>query len=640
MKKLLSLVLALLMVLGCMSIPAFAATPVETPLITDSESDGIAAHTDTGLKLIGDREAVYDTDYAVYNNGEASGKTVWHIEILTSGWKIAGTVSNAFANRLISVDIKNQNDVEGFTVTVGDLSTASTDSLIQLYVSSGESNSATVVLDTAKALWLDVLAVGDPDNVETIIVGNGKEIDTPSLNMANVCLDNVTVKAESATSFAALCMGELSLTNGAKLIAISTADSRAYGLYGMTSVSASADSEIFLSGKDGAVCGFSAADPAFVNGWKASAEVVDYANKGTMTDTAAAASEKVDNYYFSIIKDSSPVTVAKTVYNEATPTGGDNEEESKSGSTDITAIREVQPVAYEIVIPDAVTMTKAGVVEIGAATIKTEKLKNATANTVISYTASGTDFALSTNASKTVPATYYTAYTDENTNTVLGTAPIVVYQNNALVNPLTKLHVGVSEADWNAAVPGTYTATVTFDFTAEEKEPECEVNLNTYTELYKVVKIDDAKVYVATYTYESDSFVLNSYSLADLPKDTFESSFGTTYAVGDCYHTDGQTLEKCALPESHGLSSNEIVFTYKTASVQTPVTPFAVPEGTTYEIRGNQLYISCSDNPISNPHDGKQYTFTLNGANLSDGATDTISDGDAFVGTEIEKGPN
>ena len=638
MKKLLSLVLALLMVLGCMSIPAFAESPVETALITDSESDGIPAHTDTGLKLIGDKTAVYGTDYVIFQNGEAPGKTEWRIAILTSGWKIAGTVSNAFANRLISVDIKNQNDVEGFTVTVGDLSTASTDSLIQLYVSSGKSNSATVVLDTAKALWLDVLAVGDPDNVETIIVGNGKEIDTSSLNMANACLNNVTVKAESATLFAALCMGELSLTNGAKLIAISTADNKAYGLYGMTSVSASADSEIFLSGKGGAVCGFSAADLAFIEGWKASADVVAYADKGTMT--AVATGEEVESAFLSTIKDSSPVTVAKTVYNEATPTGGDNEEESKSGTTDITAIREVQPVAYEIVIPDAVTMTKAGVVEIGAATIKTDKLKNATANTVISYTASGTDFVLSTNASKTVPATYYTAYTDENTNTRLGTAPIVVYQDNALVNPLTKLHVGVSEADWNAAVPGTYTATVTFDFAAEEKEPECEVNLNTYTELYKVVKIDDAKVYFATYTYKNGSFVLNSYSLADLPKDTFESVFGTTYAVGDCYHTDGQTLEKCALPESHGLSSNEIVFTYKTASVQTPVTPFAVPEETTYEIRDNQLYISCSDNPISNPHDGKQYTFTLNGAPLSNGATDTISDGDAFVGTEIEKGPN
>lgn len=149
---------------------------------------------------------------------------------------------------------------------------------------------------------------------------------------------------------------------------------------------------------------------------------------------------------------------------------------AKSGSTEITANIAKPDVEYEIVIPQAVTMDEAGVVPIGEAKIDItgDKLKYATANTVISYTASGTNFKLSTDESKTMTATYYSAYTDADNNTTLDSAKSIdVYKNSKLVDPLTTLYVGVTQTDWDAAAttnPGTYTATVTYNFKAEEKE--------------------------------------------------------------------------------------------------------------------------------------------------------------------------
>lgn len=145
------------------------------------------------------------------------------------------------------------------------------------------------------------------------------------------------------------------------------------------------------------------------------------------------------------------------------------EENGKAGSTTVTANVPKPDVEYEIVIPSAVIMNEAGVKEIGQAKINTAegKLKYATKNTVISYTASCTDFKLSNDENKTMEATYYAAYTDATINTVLGPDPIIVYKDSALVDPLTTLYVGVTEDAWITAgmnAPGTYNATVTFDF--------------------------------------------------------------------------------------------------------------------------------------------------------------------------------
>ena len=139
---------------------------------------------------------------------------------------------------------------------------------------------------------------------------------------------------------------------------------------------------------------------------------------------------------------------------------------AEGNQTTITAVK-VAPLSYEIVIPTEVAqITAAGVYTIGAA--KVEKVENANAKTVISYTATGTNFKADGMAD--MPATYYTAYTDETTNTVLTDAPITVYANGAPVadEKLTILSVGISDTDWDAAEAGTYTATVTYDFTAAE----------------------------------------------------------------------------------------------------------------------------------------------------------------------------
>ena len=138
-----------------------------------------------------------------------------------------------------------------------------------------------------------------------------------------------------------------------------------------------------------------------------------------------------------------------------------------NNTTEITAVK-AAPLSYKIVIPQAVTITEAGVVEIGTPSVET--VTGATANTVISYTATGTQLTLE-NSDKTMATSYYTAYTDATTNTPLTSTAIKVYKNSAVVDPLTKLYVGVTEDDWNAADAGTYTATVTFDFDAKEFQP-------------------------------------------------------------------------------------------------------------------------------------------------------------------------
>ena len=136
-------------------------------------------------------------------------------------------------------------------------------------------------------------------------------------------------------------------------------------------------------------------------------------------------------------------------------------DDAHKGTTTITAT--VAAVAYEIVIPENVSMTEPGVVEIGAPSVT--NVRNANDKIVISYTAEGTDFAL-TGGSETMTATYYS---DADGKTVFPATAVEVYKNKALVDPLPKIYVGVTEDDWYTATPGTYTATVTFDFNSEYK---------------------------------------------------------------------------------------------------------------------------------------------------------------------------
>ncbi|MDO4813041.1 MAG: hypothetical protein Q3995_05945 [Eubacteriales bacterium] len=153
--------------------------------------------------------------------------------------------------------------------------------------------------------------------------------------------------------------------------------------------------------------------------------------------------------------------VAQTVaiYNSNAASG-------KSGTTDITAVKAAAPLSYEMVIPSAVNMTEAGVVEIGTPSV--ENVENATENTVISYIATGTQLTLE-GGTATMATSYYT---DSEGKTPLTDDAIEVYKNSAVIASPTSLYVGVAETDWDAADAGTYKATVTFNFEAEEKEAE------------------------------------------------------------------------------------------------------------------------------------------------------------------------
>lgn len=134
-----------------------------------------------------------------------------------------------------------------------------------------------------------------------------------------------------------------------------------------------------------------------------------------------------------------------------------------NNTTTITAVVPERVVSFDMVIPESVSIDSAGIKEIGAPTV--EKVKNASVNTVISYTATGTDFTMTGKPTKTMKATYYT---DADGINALDSKPIKVYEQNAAVNSLTRLYVSITEKAWNAAEAGIYTATVTFAFSSSE----------------------------------------------------------------------------------------------------------------------------------------------------------------------------
>lgn len=140
-------------------------------------------------------------------------------------------------------------------------------------------------------------------------------------------------------------------------------------------------------------------------------------------------------------------------------------EEGKSGTTEITATKAEPELKYTIVIPTNVAeITNFGVYEVGQA--KVTGVTGATDKTVISYTATTTDFKLSTDENKTMTASYYTEETAEN---AFPTTAVTVYEKEGDAASIPTMWVKIAEDAWNAAENGTYKATVTFDFAAEEK---------------------------------------------------------------------------------------------------------------------------------------------------------------------------
>ena len=135
--------------------------------------------------------------------------------------------------------------------------------------------------------------------------------------------------------------------------------------------------------------------------------------------------------------------------------------EEPDNSTDIT-LTVAKALTYDMVIPEDVTdLANYGIYEVGQA--KVANVKNATEKTVITYTAETADF--ESEGKTDIPASYYT---DAQGAAAFPTTAVEVYKNNADVASLPTMYVGISESAWDAAENGTYTATVTFNFTAEE----------------------------------------------------------------------------------------------------------------------------------------------------------------------------
>ena len=150
--------------------------------------------------------------------------------------------------------------------------------------------------------------------------------------------------------------------------------------------------------------------------------------------------------------------VAQTVaiYNSNAASG-------KSGNTDIT-LTVAKALTYDMVIPEDVTnLNAAGIYSVGQA--KATNVKNATDKTVISYTAETTAFKCE--GKNDIPASYYTEQAATN---AFPTDAVTVYENKAEAASIPTMWVKIAEDDWNAAENGTYTATVTFNFSAEEVE--------------------------------------------------------------------------------------------------------------------------------------------------------------------------
>lgn len=124
----------------------------------------------------------------------------------------------------------------------------------------------------------------------------------------------------------------------------------------------------------------------------------------------------------------------------------------------------IPEITYTIVIPKEVAVNSKGITSIGKPTVK--DVENADGK-IITYTAQGTDFTKSDDNTKTVKATYYTAYTDADNNTPLGTESITVYDGGYIAeDSLTALYVFISDDEWEKAENGTYHATVTYNFVA------------------------------------------------------------------------------------------------------------------------------------------------------------------------------
>ena len=245
---------------------------------------------------------------------------------------------------------------------------------------------------------------------------------------------------------------------------------------------------------------------------------------------------------------------------------------NKTGNTTITAVKaskteieeEVVTVSYNMVIPAGVNMTAAGTAVIGTPTV--EDVKNATVNTVISYTVSATQLTLE-NGSATMNTTYIYAYPGGyyygNLADLAATfdkgGSIPVYMNNATLTDIPWFGVTVTKADWYKATPGTYTATMTFNFKVTEYPCNSEMAYYNGWAAY-VMDVDEVDVVVAMYYFNDGAIDMEWSNIQFLSKDeVYDKTYGllqsgAEYKTGDFFHRAQNgtgDVVKCTNPESH-----------------------------------------------------------------------------------------
>ncbi|MDO4813042.1 MAG: hypothetical protein Q3995_05950 [Eubacteriales bacterium] len=146
-------------------------------------------------------------------------------------------------------------------------------------------------------------------------------------------------------------------------------------------------------------------------------------------------------------------------------------EEGKSGTTEITAVKEEPEFAYTIVIPTATTLNDEAHedVQLGGNSGKASiTVTTPSAKTNVYYTVNLTNATL-TDGTNTITTTY--AYAQGGDYAALtGDTKVTVYEGGTVKD--STVQVTADDTAWAAAPAGTYTASVVFNFATEEAEAE------------------------------------------------------------------------------------------------------------------------------------------------------------------------
>ena len=142
--------------------------------------------------------------------------------------------------------------------------------------------------------------------------------------------------------------------------------------------------------------------------------------------------------------------------------------ETPNNAAEITAEITAADFGYEMVIPTATTLTEANHENVllgtdGKVSITNIKHPNDKVNVVYTVDLSNGNL---TDGTTTINATYKYKQGDADFAAIDGTTKVTVYANATVNDSL--VNVTANKDQWNAAAAGTYTATVTFNFTAEE----------------------------------------------------------------------------------------------------------------------------------------------------------------------------